>query len=176
MITLLGRRELDCDHLAGQEGAGLWSPSWEGGSWIVITLLGRRELDMITLLGRRDLDCDHLAGQEGAGLWSLLLGRRELDCDHLVGKEVAGLWSPFGNEGAGLWSPCWEGVSWIVITLLGRRELDRDHFVGKEGAGCFAFLWFEECVLSVVVCIFFLLASLIGYVAFPGQHHENMPI
>ena len=34
----------------------------------------------------------------------------------------------------------------------------------EEGAGCFALLWFVACELSVMVCLLFLLMSLVGYV------------
>ena len=40
-------------------------------------------------------------------------------------------------------------------------EIDR--YV-EERACCFAFLWFVACVLSVLVCLLFLLVSLVGYV------------
>ena len=36
--------------------------------------------------------------------------------------------------------------------------------VRKEGADCFAFRWFLACVLSVLVCLLFLLLSLVGCV------------
>ena len=32
-----------------------------------------------------------------------------------------------------------------------------------ERAGCFAFLWSVACVLSVIVCLLFLLVPLVGY-------------
>ena len=38
-----------------------------------------------------------------------------------------------------------------------------DHLVGEEGAEFFAFLWFVNCVLSVLVCFLFLFVSLGGY-------------
>ena len=43
----------------------------------------------------------------------------------------------------------------------------RDHFVLEEGAVCCAFLWFKDCVLlSVMVCLLFLLVPLVGYVLY----------
>ena len=38
-----------------------------------------------------------------------------------------------------------------------------DHILGHEGPVCFAFLWFVPCVLSALVCLLFLLVSLLGY-------------
>ena len=38
----------------------------------------------------------------------------------------------------------------------------RDRLIWEEGAGCFGVLWFEQ--VSVVVCSFFFLVSLVGYV------------
>ena len=35
--------------------------------------------------------------------------------------------------------------------------------LGDGVAAYFAFLWFVECVLSVMVCVLFLLVSLVGY-------------
>ena len=36
-----------------------------------------------------------------------------------------------------------------------------DYLVGEEGAGCLAFLWFVVCVLSAMVCLLFLLVSMV---------------
>ena len=44
-----------------------------------------------------------------------------------------------------------------------------DHFIEEEGACCLAFLWFVECVLTVLVCLIFLLMPLVDY-------FENTPI
>ena len=36
-------------------------------------------------------------------------------------------------------------------------------FIVEDEPGCFAILWFVVCVLSVMVCLLFLLESLVGY-------------
>ena len=38
-----------------------------------------------------------------------------------------------------------------------------DRLVGETGDGCFVFFWSVACVLSVMVCLLFLLVSLVGY-------------
>ena len=49
---------------------------------------------------------------------------------------------------------CLLGVFGIVITSMVKRS--------------FALLWFVACVLSVMICFFFLLVSLLRFVALPG--------
>ena len=39
-----------------------------------------------------------------------------------------------------------------------------DHIAGEVGADCFVFLWSVACVLSVMVCLLFLLVSLVDNV------------
>ena len=45
-------------------------------------------------------------------------------------------------------------VSLILTTSVGKRE----------GGGFFGFLWFVSCVQFLMICLLFLLASLVSYV------------
>ena len=46
----------------------------------------------------------------------------------------------------------------LLMGLMYYVELS-DHLVGEEVAGCFALVWFVDSVLSVLVCLLFLLVS-----------------
>ena len=38
-----------------------------------------------------------------------------------------------------------------------------NHFTGGEGVACFALRWFQACILSVIICLLYLLVSLVDY-------------
>ena len=68
----------------------------------------------------------------------------------IVGTKTAGFFSCF--------------VLCVVLLCLVDHVKHCDHLDEEGGAGCLVFLWFVACVMSVMVSVFFLLLSLVGYV------------
>ena len=56
----------------------------------------------------------------------------------------------------------------VLLLCLLDPVLHCDHHFEEEWFGYFAYLGFVACVLSVVVCFFFLLMSLVGYILWLG--------
>ena len=54
----------------------------------------------------------------------------------------------------------------LIVVFGGSSLALRSSFgeFGEQEAGYFASLWFVVCVLSVMVCLLFLLVSLVGYI------------
>ena len=55
-------------------------------------------------------------------------------------------------------------LSYLLSYCLSGPIFHCNHLVGEEGPGCYVFLWLVACVLSVMICFFFLLVSLMGNV------------
>ena len=60
------------------------------------------------------------------------------------------------------------GLFVVLLLCLLDPVLHCDHHSEEEWFGYFAYLGFVACVLSVVVCFFFLLMSLVGYILWLG--------